>query len=419
MNMKKMFSALIFLLTMLLLINGLIPQLEMAIFGSIVIPTVITKVFMSLILLLSLFFSINLKDKLRIVMIWWIFITYLLIDAIRFLTLGKSVSDVLTGYNMYYFTIILLPLYFLVEKSIAKRKIEFWLLFSVIPLAILGICQYIQKDPILPTESPDQSFKVMSFLYIVDNNIRAFSLFNSGLAFGHFLCLCVSIVFSSLLLRKNNIVLSIGLIFLITAAIYMTITRVVYIEFVCVLMANLIISKTKNKKSKLIEYLPIIYCFVGYFISNIAPIITSKLSNNLVDSTTLLTRQELWLIAKDKWFSDLGTFLFGSGLYQSGNAADEITIDNSFVALGTHIGVVGLILWIIIMWRIWKYCLKVLNHTNHFLDVGLVSFFSTFMITGMFNINIQIYTLSFLLMLLSKEVIKLNTSSKRLFDLKI
>ncbi|WP_141432404.1 hypothetical protein [Bacillus sp. 03113] len=407
MNIKKVVSSLILILILISLINGAFPQLQIALFGDVVIPTVSVKIIMFGFLFFSLFFSFQYKNKTKIILIWWIFLLYLFLNFIRLLSIGYSVSEILIGYNGYYALIFFMPMFFFLEKSISINKISSVLLFLAVPVSVLGIFQYVLKEPLLATSSPNGSFYVSSFKYIMDDSgslqsFRAFSLFDSGLSFGFFLCICLSVVFSKFLIEKGHKFFYFIVIILFATATYMTLTRNIYICFLLTILSVMLI----NKKSKVVKYLPFIHLAIGYAIYYFAPKITMLFSSSLVDNRTLLIRQANWISVKNVWFKDVWTFLFGSGVYQNGNSSYNLILDNNYLALGMHIGLVGLLFWFFIMMSIWNYCLKIVRASHNSFNMGITSFLSTFLVTGIYNINIQIYLLVFACMIIGDHYIK-------------
>lgn len=406
MNLKKILGLIVFFTLLLSIINGAFPQLQLALFGKILIGKGIIKVLMGIALLLSALFSIKYRNKMSLLITWYIFFLYLMFEVMYFIFSGNNFVDVFNGINAYYSGFILLIFFIFIEKCISANFIKWIIIIISIPLSILGILQYTENDPILPVSSLDNSFSVMSY-HIDETTIRAFSLFDSGYSFGHFLCLSLSIIVSSMIHERKNSLLKLVFFILISIATFMTLTRNIYIEYIFVFISVFLISALKNINIKFIKVLPILYLIIGYFINIYAPIITSTISNQIItDSKSLLIRQESWREAKNIWLSDLNSFLFGSGLYQHGEALNNFSTDNIFMAVVTHIGLIGLILLSLLIWNMWVYCIKRLQQSTSYLDLAFVSFLSTFLITGLFNLNFVAYTIVFMMLFITKNTIK-------------
>lgn len=409
--MRKILASIIFVLVLLSMITGALPQLQIFLLkGKIVIPSIAVKLFIVLVLYLSILSTCRLsiiKTKIRtsfLILSCVLFLFYLIFEMFNFGNRELSISYMFYSYNAYYFFILVIPLVFLLENSISHETISKYITIIAIPLAILGIVQFATNSTILPTSSSDGSFKILSYQF--KNNIRAFSLFDAGLNFGHFLCIVLSLVVAKIKFKSSKLLINLLLFILLSIAVYSTMTRNIYIEYSSIIFAIIFLSMFIKKK--FISLLPLFFYLVGTVINNIVPYITSKyVDNSIFDINSYLIRQMNWVSIKDAWLNNgIVSALFGTGLVQNDkiNVVQSIIIDNSFIAVGLHIGIIGIILWLFIMWTCWMYCLKITRENFNYFNLAITVFFSTWLITGIFNLNLAIYPIIFILFVIANKV---------------
>ncbi|GER74414.1 hypothetical protein BpPP18_24810 [Weizmannia acidilactici] len=393
----------ILILVILMLISGLVPQLEIFLFGDMVISTIIIKFILVIILLCSIFFSkaatkIIVANKL--IYIWYLFLLYLVFDLL-FLLKNNEFNQLLIGYNAYYYLILTIPLFLAVQNSISIRRISIILVLLFIPLSILGICQYLLKNPILPVSSPNGKFIVKSIDFVNNGSMRAFSLFDSGLAFGNFLCICLSIFWAYGSTWEKKFI-TIPLFILSFIAIYMTLTRNVYLITIFSILTVSLLEKINSRNKKFYQSLPFFYLFIGFIINSILSSIKIYSGATLADTTSLLLRQDLWSQAFKLWITDVHSFFFGSGIFQNNNTLDSIVVDNGFLAVILNIGLIGGCIWLLTIYFAWKFMLNILVLNFNYFNLGLCGFFSTVFISNFFNINYNVYIIVLILYILGK-----------------
>jgi hypothetical protein len=306
--------------------------------------------------------------------------------------------------NSYYFFLLIIPFVLLMNVNVSGTKIMWIFLAFAIPLSIVGLLQHLLNQPILPLASADGEFSINSWQF--GDRVRAFSLFDSGLDFGHYLSICASLVVAAIAVkRKKMIAMNSIMLILFTMAVYTTLTRNIYIEYlfsiICVLIVYLFINK------KYLAVLPIVLYLFGLLINNIAPLMAKIYhQHSIFNLETYITRQNEWITVKNVWLSQgYIKALFGTGFIQSDKyeLTRNLLIDNSVLAVGLHTGIVGLIFYILIMWFCWMYCVKVTVSKQNVFNIALTGFFSTWALTGIFNINFSTYAVVFILFLLGNS----------------
>lgn len=410
-SIKKIFSYFVIISIMLAVVTGFLSQVQMALFeNQVIIPQATTKVLLVAGIAVLLFVSkFELKAYKKLVIYWWLFILFLLIHFIIIsITTKLDLTSILFSYNAYYFYLLIIPLFLFSEKNIEENSILKILIYSFLPLAILGIGQFFFNESIVPVESIDGNFVAFSSIWY--GQYRAFSLFTSGVEFGNYINIVLPIMLVLLFERKGiKKVPIILLIILVVVASYATLTRNIYTgSLFTSVSAILILFFLKNEINfKYLSKLPYLIGFLGYAVLNGSSIINSLVGgdNAILSTTSLVMRQESWKLFSKSWLgNDVLTALFGTGIIQNDKfeSFSSILIDNNFLAIGSHIGLIGLVLWILLMIEMWKIMFKETTNNPSALSIGLTSFFSTWISSGIFNVTIFIYPLVFFLFIIKK-----------------
>lgn len=389
----------------LFLVDGIVPQAQMLLFsGRILIPGVSLKIALVALLALSLLIHLLRSGTLLLpqglVIPYYLFFSYLVIHFL--VSLGEYPPGyLLFSYNSYYFFLLALP--FALYVQVTSDLIRKWFVLLAVPIIALGMAQFFSNSPILPTASVDQTFRVYAFEYY--GKTRAFSLFNSGLNYGHFLsiagALCVvAIVWN----RKIGRLKFLALFFIVALACYTTLTRNLYIEFCFTAFSALLLCMVRHWRSMawvslLTRYLPVMYGVVSLLLVTILQVLAVLMrgTSTLLQQESLLQRYVAWKFYFPLWTGHgLKTLLFGVGLIQNERfpVTEQVLLDNSFLAIGLHIGLVGLVLWFYFMWKLWKHILTIWKRMpDNALLVACAAIWSTWISSGLYNINFGLYAI--------------------------
>ena len=400
----------ILLLVLLLsMIDGLMPQTEMAIFsGHVLIPTVVLKWLVIAIAGLGVLIKRKLGVPIPMLSAWVTLVTYLLFEAI-FFTLSANYSLIYVAYSFesaLYF-LLLLPLLYTFKETVDERQIATLITWLFVPLAILGIWQSVTNHPILPTISVDQYFQVYSWDFY--GRVRAFSLFGSASNFGHFLALVAAMGVAALgqCKGRRKSLAAIGLVLALVAT-YMTLTRATYVEVLLAVTTAALITFFKWRGIRL-SLLWGAYAGIGLFVAFVAPAIIAGLrgTDHLFADASLLIRYEEWAHYGGIWLNHgMATMLFGTGLMQSSRFAftQQVVIDNVWLSLLFQFGLVGFLIILAFIWQLWKTLMKGLQvHPRSILTIGVISACSTFPFTSIFGITTLDYLLLFMIWLISRK----------------
>jgi riboflavin transporter FmnP len=79
-----------------------------------------------------------------------------------------------------------------------------------------------------------------------------------------------------------------------------------------------------------------------------------------------------------------------------------VVVDNSFLAIGIHTGVIGLMLWLAIIWYVWAYMLAQSQKVLTPVRAAAAGAWSVCLFTSVFNVTLFL-PLPFAMFLLSKK----------------
>lgn len=408
-SLRKMLGQLLFVTLLLSMINGLMPQAEMAVFaGHVLIPAVILKWVMILIAVVGVLIKAKSGATRHVIYAWVVLGAYLVIEAI-FFTLTTSFSSIyiLYSFEASLYFLLIVPFMFVFKESVNERHVFILIMWLFVPLVILGIWQDVSNHPVLPTMSIDHYFQVYSWDFY--GHVRAFSLFGSASNFGHFLALvaamCVAALGQWRGTRKSLAALGLAMALIAT---YMTLTRATYVEVLLAITTATLITFLRWRGRRL-SLLWGIYTVIGFFVAFAAPEIIAGLrgADHLFAGASLLIRYEEWAHYGGMWLSHgIDTMLFGTGLMQSSRFAitRHVVIDNVWLSLVFQFGLFGFTIVLAFIWQLWRVLVKGLqSHPQSILTIGVVSACSTFPFTSIFGITTLDYFLLFMVWLISKK----------------
>jgi hypothetical protein len=348
---------------MALSVDALFLQAEMAVFDSTPLPSLIVKSVFILLLLIAGFGQLLAGRSSGIPRtlfgVWLAFVLYLIAETVVLvLRFGYEPEYVLFSYNAYYYAILLIPVLFYVRRSLDEFIITRALLVLVFPLGVLGIAQNLSGNLLLPTDSSNQFLQVQSWGF--EGSIRAFSLFTSPSNFGHFIALLGALGVAFWLENRGRKAMGITLTIFSLVTGYCTLTRATHLEIIFSMLAVWLVYH-RDKVRWILKFCPLVFGGVGIFVAFILPTWIVGISADLLSDSTLLQRYAEWATYGAMWIGNgLATFLFGAGLVQNDRfqAGADVLIDNSVLAIGVHIGFVGVVFWMAISWWAWRYMLE-------------------------------------------------------------
>ncbi len=369
---------------LLSLAEGVIPQLQMQLLGG---RMLIGNVLAKIALLVTLACGLALHPKFSYAGIpiysWKICCSFLVLEiGYLLLECNTPLSELLLSYNSYYLLLLVGPAALAFRGAVSERLVVRCTVSLFLLCAAIGIAQHLTAKPLLYTESVNGSFVIQSWQFF--DEVRAFSLFTSGLSFGIFCSLCGAL---GVALARKSPLPGTSLAVLSALACYATLTRLCYLIFFCACTYSAIISF--GKKSSRGLWQPLIYFGLG-----IATILLGVKSFNgdaasqLGSASSLLDRVIEWTYYYDLLANSSPLHqLLGLGIVQH----DRITqtrpaVDNVFFALALHIGIVGVVLFSALMTKMWLYLRREALASQQPFVVAAASLWATFACAGTFNI---------------------------------
>jgi hypothetical protein len=366
------------------LVDAAIPQFELYLTGHVLIRQSMIKGA----LLTAVVVSCLAFPRIRLagfpIIAWLLCIAYLVAD-IAYLTNVRhmSIDGVLTSYFGYYLLLLVGPALLALRGAASERFVIAATVFLFAICAVFGIAQYLKADPILYTDSVDGALRVDSWEFF--GQVRAFSLFTSSMNFGMYCALCGALGVA--LFRKRR---KLGALLFIVAGIacFTTLTRLCYLVFLCVCSYAAVLVFGKRRKRGL--WSPLLYFALG--MATIIVGLSSFLSggeSNLQDPSSLIQRLSQWA-----YYFDLlagaspADLLFGVGIVQNERVLPlyPMIIDNMPLALVLHIGIVGLVLFGVLLVEVWLYLRREALAGQQPFVIAAASLWAALACAGIFNI---------------------------------
>jgi hypothetical protein len=388
------------ILCFLALVDAAIPQIQLLLIGEIIVKEAVVKSVLLATVLLGCIFHPTLRLKELPMVTWTLCVLYLLAEIpYLMLSRGQIFEHVLLSYHAYYLLLLLAPALLAFRDAVSERTIIRWTVVIFLICAALGFAQHFTGQPILRTEAPDGSFDIPSWDFF--GQVRAFSFFSASMNFGIFCALCGALGVA--LSRKMPIKGSL-LCFLSGLACLTTLTRLCYLVFICACTYAAVL--TFGKKPTRARWHPFLYFGLGMMTVLFGLYSVVSETGDLQDAGSLLQRIEQWTYYYELLLhSTLVEKIFGFGIVQLAKVIPvyPMIIDNLFLALILHIGVLGLILFGILLVKMLLYLRRQALVTQQPFIIAAASLWATLACAGIFNILFSSFGVVFALVLLCKK----------------
>ncbi len=316
-----------------------------------------------------------------------LFFGYLVLDSLYlYFGLQMKPSDIILSYNGYYTLMLLAVLATMVPLRISSRRMLQVLGIMAVASALLGLAQFIERAPIVPVVSTDQNFRVL--VWQNGNEIRIFSLFDEPAACGLFFVFCSALL---VVLCRNQrfLLLSIPLLPVSIFLCLASVSRTEIIALACALIASLVFAFWSRPGRT--RFLPIAFLLsaapvagFAYFFSNVG-----LRTHSVTDTASFTERIKDWSYYISTIRAvPLSELLFGIGMVQNRNAGSAnavVFIDNIYLSVGLHIGLVGLSLFLLLAWFLWEEVRKRAEERSSPLAMAIAATYSTFFLLGVFT----------------------------------
>lgn len=323
---------------------------------------------------------------------------------------NKRPEEIILAFNAAYCPVIFAPLATAVRGRLSERWAMriFMVIFAA--AASLGWAQFILQDPIVQLASSDGNFRIFASQWMQggERSERAMSFAGNAQEFGSFVVLIAAIGIG-LCARRGGWKKGIPLYLLAAATCYTTLTRAVFIQlfFATVAAVTLAFGKKRNR----LRWQPFIALGLAVFIAFSG--FTKQLSNRISDKKSMADDSSLdyRLLQWGKWIGTLehsstSEQLFGLGFSQAarpsvipvkeGFTLGDALVDNEYLAGVLRIGLVGAILMAALYWGMWTFIRNEARERPSPITIGIAAFWSTFLMTSMFNTQSAFYGFWFL-----------------------
>jgi hypothetical protein len=340
-----------------LIVDGALPQLEMAATGGSLLfmprqPTI---------LILCLGLVLLLKGRFQsspLLLLTLILSAYIPLEALFLhFYIGLSFAAVRSALECFTFLAIA-GVASVVPLQIKPRQLLVSLLLITFACLIITAAQFFTNTPIVRTESNDHAFHVQSYQFL--DHTRGFSLFANGLEAGIFYSLMGGVA-TSFCLRRGTRGFGFVLLLLCAFGCYATYTRLVMIGFIISMFTTYVLSRERFLRfSPLLPVLSL-SCAVLIVAQGLRTS-AGAARGDLANASTLDQRVLAWGMYGAKFLAGSPTDILlgiGQGPYSPYSAPDRpenaspIPVDNAYLLVLLSSGVLGLALLSIAYWRFW------------------------------------------------------------------
>ena len=406
-----------FLAMVACVINCALPQIEMLLTGGrCPLPIAFVKIAcFGLLTLLTLVYG-RLDLSAFPTGMWLVAMTFLLLDfPFLWLSRNKTPLEILLSYNAYYCPLIFAPLACAFTGRLSEKSATRILVYIFLVCGIIGCAQIIFQKPIIQMASSDGNFRIYTSWWITvgapgtvgERTMRAFGVFGTAMEYGSFAVLIAATAIG-VCGRPKGWVKGVPLYLFAAACCYTTRTRVVYLELIFATLAAA--TFTFGRRPRRMTWQPFIGLVLGSVIafSGIVQVVGEKAS--VYDPSSLELRLLQWgTYGAQILHAEVPQQMLGFGYSQAEKPSvipvgDEqagqfinTLVDNTYLALALHIGLVGMVVILGLLWAMWRRLrIETIMRPTPLL-IGIASFWSTFLLTGMFNIQLAIYGFWFLI----------------------
>lgn len=364
-----------------LVVNGALPQLEMAFTGGglLFMPRQLTLLIVALGAMLLLKGRFQSSPLLPLTLV---LASYFLLEAL-YLHFGKDISypAIRTSLEGFIF-LALVGAASAVPLQIKSRHILGFLVAITFACLIVSAAQFLTNTPVVRTESNDSDFHVQSYQFL--DQTRGFSLFTNGLEAGFFYSLMGGIA-TSLCLRRGTRRLGFLLFTLCAFGCYVTYTRLAMVGFVVTVISVFIISNKGFAGIRKLLPLFSLGCALLLIFQGLQTA-GGAARTDLANVSSLDQRMMAWGVYGGKFLAGSRTdILFGIGQgpytpYTAPNRLENsapIPVDNAYLLALLSCGVCGSLLLAITYWYLWSFLMQRVAALDDHLIKGIAGMFAT------------------------------------------
>jgi len=332
---------------------------------------------------------------------------YLAVDfALKLFKGSTRVSALVYGDTYFYFFVVFALFLLTIQSADAgglrttdERGAFRVLYIAALPVFAIGYLQFFLNDPLLNVED-EGGYSVLVYLNTALHHTRAFSLFGSPFTYGHFITLVGALAASWMLHDRHGraSALAGGLLIASGLAAFTTYTRNTYLEFLLSL-AGIVIVRTLLKrgwKSPTIMGVAVATSAALYLGLLIFFLTARSLAGGLLYASTFAIRLVAVASVTAKYFlagGDASTLLFGHGLMQGSKFAElqgirPLLFDNTYVDVALFSGLVGLVLYLLFFFFLFRYALGRYVITGSYWWLALSGMYFSYPVVAALNIHV-------------------------------
>lgn len=372
----------------LLIVDGLWGYVQHIILKKKYIPTTLFVALIFMLLITHGFKKPQKRPEFKVMymMACWMIVTVLVGSQINFASPFKIIFGLYVNY-WYVFIAV-----FAMGSSFRINEKQFvWLFFlTAAPLVLLGIAQGIKQDNFAIGIWISQEADANNLGFF--GKRRANSTFAHASDFGLFCGIVTSIALAFLLKSKSTLhkIGWLGIIAVALAAIYFTYTRTAYlIDALAMGMVFAIFMLKDTKHASLLSKVPFVFLAFGIVVYFATPLIQFFSSSNTMFSSASLGERiygnnyYLHELSKAGWH----TIFTGLGWFINGHYKASIPIDNQYIGILLSTGLVGLVLWFILTYCIWRGLLLKALKSDSPVAIGLAAVATPWLAHSVFDVN--------------------------------
>lgn len=428
-------NAILLIFVMLLIPNTLFFAIQFSFFGRKLIP--LSIILFTLCLLFS-FKSSNLifkvKDKVLFlnlmlfffvlfIQTFWFFIFY------GFVVFIENIKYLMFNYFSVFFVVyVLSSCYFFNSEHtkinlnlVCSLSLKVFLFFSFILLSY-AVVQFVVGEPTqLDSWIYSQTKTINIYLY---DKFRLTSFFSHANRLGMYLSFLCTLLLSYILhynkkyIFSFNFLIAVFLLLVSVFVLYCTYTRTSYLifSFSLLFLTAYFNFKKSNCLFNLLMYAPWVFFFIGGYLFFYQLTEMNMNTGGLISNETIYIRYSGYVYFLSRFSHEsLFFLLFGVGgkyfigdVYDYSGGIEGFFLDNGFLVGLINFGIIGLVLYLYIIWRTWKR-LYLIFWGRGWLPMGFLSFFSTIFFANLYNSSFsemfQYLFLLFLMVNLSKNYV--------------
>jgi hypothetical protein len=371
---------------LLCVINYALSELQIIAVGRVPVPQSMVKIalFAFLLVPMLLYGKVDLSDFPTTA--WLAVVGYLIFEfAFLWMGQGRKPSDVFLSYNAGYGAFLLAPVALVSRSRVPEKAAIRILLFAFVACAILGWAQFLLQDPIIPLASGDGDFSIVTAY--IGGELRVLSFFANALEYGAF-NVVIAAIGIGMCIEPGGWKKGIPVYAVAVATCYTTLTRNVFLQVLVATLAALIFvfgrRLNRNKWMPLMALaLGAILAFSGFLAFLRDPHGGTGIRSDL----SFQSRVMQWTFYAAKFArASLWQQLFGFGIWQADRSGTrEAIADNIYWGLVMHIGLIGLVVVLVLIWAIWKRVWAQAIERPTPLAIGIASYWTTVAMAGLFN----------------------------------